>query len=101
MEDRWGLGPAEVDDGTGLQSIAECVHGTRLIGSDPSLVLHGGGNSSVKAPVVDITGREVDAIHVKGSGWDMATIEASGLAPLYLRRLHAVSYTHLTLPTKA
>ena len=87
MEDRWGLGPAEFDDGTGLQLIAECVHCTRLIGSDPSLVLHGGGNSSVKAPVVDITGREVDAIHVKGSGWDMATIEASGLAPLDLRRL--------------
>ncbi|GIT00490.1 MAG: hypothetical protein CM1200mP26_22020 [Acidimicrobiales bacterium] len=38
--------------------------------------------------MVDITGREVDAIHVKGSGWDMATIEASGLAPLDLRRLH-------------
>ena len=88
MEDRWGLGPAEVDDGPGPQLIAECVHCTRLIGSDPSLVLHGGGNSSVKAPVVDITGREVDAIHVKGSGWDMATIEASGLVPLYLRRLH-------------
>ena len=87
MEDRWGDGPAEVDDGTGPQLIAECIHCTRLIGSDPSLVLHGGGNSSVKAPVVDITGREVEAIHVKGSGWDMATIEAPGLAPLHLGRL--------------
>lgn len=67
--------------------IGECVYCTRLIGSDPSLVLHGGGNSSVKAPVVDITGREVDAIHVKGSGWDMATIEVAGLAPLHLPRL--------------
>jgi rhamnose utilization protein RhaD (predicted bifunctional aldolase and dehydrogenase)/NAD(P)-dependent dehydrogenase (short-subunit alcohol dehydrogenase family) len=68
--------------------IGECVYCTRLIGSDPSLVLHGGGNSSVKAPVVDITGRSVDAIHVKGSGWDMATIAAAGLAPLHLPRLH-------------
>lgn len=68
--------------------IGECVYCTRLIGSDPSLVLHGGGNSSVKAPVADITGRMVDAIHVKGSGWDMATIAAAGLAPLHLPRLH-------------
>jgi rhamnose utilization protein RhaD (predicted bifunctional aldolase and dehydrogenase)/NAD(P)-dependent dehydrogenase (short-subunit alcohol dehydrogenase family) len=67
--------------------IGECVYCTRLIGSDPSLVLHGGGNSSVKAPVVDVTGRTIDAIHVKGSGWDMATIEAAGLAPLHLPRL--------------
>ena len=70
MEDRWGDGPAEVDDGPGPQLIAECVYCTRLIGSDPSLVLHGGGHSSVKAPVVDITGREVDAIHAKVSGCD-------------------------------
>ncbi len=84
MEDRWGDGPAGASSGP----VAECVHCTRLIGSDPSLVLHGGGNSSVKAPVVDITGRSVDAIHVKGSGWDMATIEAPGLAPLHLPRLH-------------
>jgi rhamnose utilization protein RhaD (predicted bifunctional aldolase and dehydrogenase)/NAD(P)-dependent dehydrogenase (short-subunit alcohol dehydrogenase family) len=67
--------------------VAECVYCTRLIGSDPGLVLHGGGNSSVKAPREDVTGRMVDAIHVKGSGWDMATIEAPGLAPLDLPRL--------------
>lgn len=84
MEDRWGDGPVGAESGL----VAECVHCTRLIGSDPSLVLHGGGNSSVKAPVLDITGRLVDAIHVKGSGWDMATIGAAGLAPLHLPRLH-------------
>ena len=67
--------------------IAECVYCTRLIGADPALVLHGGGNSSVKAPREDVTGRVVEAIHVKGSGWDMATIEAPGLAPLDLARL--------------
>ncbi len=68
-------------------AVGECVYCTRLIGSDPALVLHGGGNSSVKSPVVDITGASVEAIHVKGSGWDMATIEAAGLAPLHLPRL--------------
>lgn len=67
--------------------IGECVYCTRLIGSDPALVLHGGGNSSVKVPVTDITGTTVDAIHVKGSGWDMGTIEAAGLPALHLPRL--------------
>lgn len=83
MESRWDDAAAAAHAGP----IGECVYCTRLIGSDPSLVLHGGGNSSVKAPVPDITGRTVDAIHVKGSGWDMATIEAPGLAPLHLPRL--------------
>jgi rhamnose utilization protein RhaD (predicted bifunctional aldolase and dehydrogenase)/NAD(P)-dependent dehydrogenase (short-subunit alcohol dehydrogenase family) len=82
MASRWDDAAAAPAD-----PIGECVHCTRLIGSDPSLVLHGGGNSSVKAPVVDVTGRTIEAIHVKGSGWDMATIEAAGLAPLHLPRL--------------
>ena len=84
MRSRWD--DAEATSFAG--PIGECVYCTRLIGSDPSLVLHGGGNSSVKAPVADITGRSVDAIHVKGSGWDMGTIAAAGLAPLHLPRLH-------------
>ena len=67
--------------------LAECVYGSRLIGSDPNMVLHGGGNSSVKAPFHDITGAEVETLWVKGSGWDMASIEEGGFAPLPLRRL--------------
>jgi rhamnose utilization protein RhaD (predicted bifunctional aldolase and dehydrogenase)/NAD(P)-dependent dehydrogenase (short-subunit alcohol dehydrogenase family) len=65
-----------------------------LIGADPSLVLHGGGNSSVKAPFADITGSSVDAIYVKGSGWDMATIEAPGLTPLRLDRVRELGALH-------
>ena len=82
MESLWDADASPADD-----PIAECVHCTRLIGGDPSLVLHGGGNSSVKAPVDDITGGTIDAIHVKGSGWDMATIGAGGLTPLRLDRV--------------
>lgn len=67
--------------------LAECVYGSRLIGSDPHMVLHGGGNSSVKAPFPDITGAEIETLWVKGSGWDMATIEEGGFAPLPLARL--------------
>jgi rhamnose utilization protein RhaD (predicted bifunctional aldolase and dehydrogenase)/NAD(P)-dependent dehydrogenase (short-subunit alcohol dehydrogenase family) len=65
----------------------ECVYGSRLIGSDPALVLHGGGNTSVKAPYADITGTTTETLFVKGSGWDLATIEPQGFAPLTLPRL--------------
>ncbi len=72
------------DSGNGLD---ECVHYSRLIGADPALVLHGGGNSSVKTSWRDITGRDVDAMFVKGSGWEMGSIDAAGFAPLSLTRL--------------
>jgi rhamnose utilization protein RhaD (predicted bifunctional aldolase and dehydrogenase)/NAD(P)-dependent dehydrogenase (short-subunit alcohol dehydrogenase family) len=71
--------------------VEECVYCTRLIGSDSSLVLHGGGNSSVKAPYADITGDVLAALYVKGSGWDMATIEARGLTALDLARVQRLS----------
>jgi len=49
------------------------VYASRLLGRDSSLVLHGGGNTSVKSE---------DILYVKGSGWDLATIEAEGFAPV-------------------
>ncbi|MFP5486875.1 MAG: SDR family NAD(P)-dependent oxidoreductase, partial [Acidimicrobiia bacterium] len=77
--------PADAD------ALDELVHASRLLGADPSLVLHGGGNTSVKAPWTDITGTTIDAIYVKGSGWDLATIERPGFAPLPLARLRALA----------
>src|SRR5699024_4269580 len=59
-------------------------------GSHDDLVLHGGGNSSVKSTVADITGENVEVIYVKGSGWDMATIERAGFAPLRLDRVRSL-----------
>ncbi len=50
----------------------------RLLGAEASLVLHGGGNTSVKASLPTIFGDTVDVLHVKGSGWDLATIEPAG-----------------------
>ena len=84
MENRWRDSEASAFGG----SLGECVYGSRLLGADPFLVLHGGGNTSVKAPFQDITGRTVDALYVKGSGWDLATIEVPGFTPLPLDRLH-------------
>ncbi|HZB94163.1 MAG TPA: bifunctional aldolase/short-chain dehydrogenase [Stellaceae bacterium] len=73
------------------------VYTTRLLGGDPRLVLHGGGNSSVKTAMRDLLGDEVEVLCVKGSGWDMGNIEPAGLpavrlAPLRrLRRLERLS----------
>ncbi|MEN3272616.1 MAG: hypothetical protein V7636_1377 [Actinomycetota bacterium] len=50
-------------------------------------MLHGGGNTSVKLPWTDITGDHVTALYVKGSGWDLASIETAGFSPLDLARL--------------
>ena len=63
------------------------VYTTRLLGADPRLVLHGGGNTSVKTRTPDLMGREVDVLCVKGSGADMATIEPAGLPAVRLAEL--------------
>lgn len=68
-------------------AVDECVYGSQLLGSDPSLVLHGGGNTSVKTPYRDITGREIEALLIKGSGWDLATIKRQGFAAIPIARL--------------
>ena len=60
------------------EAVALRTYSSRLLGCDPALVLHGGGNASVKAPWRTVTGDEVAAIFVKASGFDMASIEPAG-----------------------
>jgi rhamnose utilization protein RhaD (predicted bifunctional aldolase and dehydrogenase)/NAD(P)-dependent dehydrogenase (short-subunit alcohol dehydrogenase family) len=57
---------------------------SRLLGREPSLVLHGGGNTSVKLKTTDFFGDAVDVLYVKGSGWDLASIEPAGFSPVRL-----------------
>ncbi len=66
------------------RDVALRVYTTRLLGGDPRLVLHGGGNTSVKTTATDIAGDEVDVLCVKGSGWDMGDIEPAGLPAVRL-----------------
>jgi len=67
--------------------LAERVRTSRLLGADSSMVLHGGGNTSAKGVVVDLLGRRLEVLWVKGSGWDLGSIEAPGLPALDLLRL--------------
>ena len=79
------------------EDVALRVYTTRLLGRDPLLVLHGGGNTSVKSRGTDDLGEEHAVIAVKGSGADMADIEPWGLPAvkleplLKLRALEALS----------
>lgn len=70
-----------------LEVLDDLVQSSRALGADPSLVLHGGGNTSVKARWRDVTGDELDVLFIKGSGHDLATIGRDGFAPLRLERL--------------
>ena len=83
--DRYGKAGVAAD-------LALRVYSTRLLGGDPKLALHGGGNTSVKMPAKDLLGDDVQVLCVKGSGWDMATIEPAGMPAVRLeplRRLRA------------
>lgn len=67
------------------------VYTSRLLGREPALVLHGGGNTSVKSEVTDLFGRRERVLFVKGSGWDLATIEERGFAPVRLDLLERMA----------
>ncbi len=71
------------------RDLALRVYTTRLLGSDPQLVLHGGGNTSLKSRARDLTGDEVDVLYVKGSGWDMGAMEPAGMPAVRLAPLLA------------
>ncbi len=60
---------------------------TRLLGGEPRLVQHGGGNTSVKTTITDRIGNDIAVLCVKGSGWDMGTIEPAGLPAVRLQAL--------------
>src|ERR1700722_17225706 len=64
------------------RDVALRVYTTRLLGQDPRLVLHGGGNTSVKTVVPDLLGQDTDVLCVKGTGWDMGAMEPEGMPPV-------------------
>jgi rhamnose utilization protein RhaD (predicted bifunctional aldolase and dehydrogenase)/NAD(P)-dependent dehydrogenase (short-subunit alcohol dehydrogenase family) len=72
------------------RDLALRVYTTRLLGADPRLVLHGGGNTSVKTRTTDLMGRDVEVLCVKGSGADMAVIEPAGLPAVRLAELRGL-----------
>ncbi len=69
------------------KDLALRVYTTRLLGRNSELVLHGGGNTSVKTSIKDIDGKKYEVLCVKGSGWNMGEIEPEGLPAVKLDQL--------------
>ncbi len=92
IRNRWDEAEAQrfqdaAGDDPAARELALRVYSSRLIGQDPDLVMHGGGNTSVKLRARDVFGEEIDVIHIKGSGWDLEVIEAAGLPAVRLAPL--------------
>lgn len=83
MQNRW----RDSDAALHPTPLAQRIYTSRLLGADPALVLHGGGNTSVKVTEADLYGEPEAILYIKGSGHDLGTIGANGFAPV---RLHAL-----------
>ncbi|HEC15509.1 MAG TPA: bifunctional aldolase/short-chain dehydrogenase [Sedimenticola sp.] len=83
MQNRWN----DQEAARHTTDLALRVYSSRLLGRDKSLVLHGGGNTSVKIREKNILGEEEDILYVKGSGWDLETIEEPGFSPVRMDHL--------------
>jgi rhamnose utilization protein RhaD (predicted bifunctional aldolase and dehydrogenase)/NAD(P)-dependent dehydrogenase (short-subunit alcohol dehydrogenase family) len=104
MKSLWNEDDAAAFEGDDL---AMRVYSSRLLGSSEDLVLHGGGNTSVKSRARDFFGNEIDVLYVKGSGWDLKTIEAPGFPAIRLEQtrklaeLDSLSDTDMTQQLQA
>ena len=93
MKNRWSESDAAKYADNALQLR---VYSSRLLGGEEDLVLHGGGNTSVKITEKNLFGDDEDILYVKGSGWDLGDIEAEGFAPVRLKILqHMASFDQL------
>jgi len=88
MKNRWDAFQVSTADNENVVGLR--VSSSKALGADADLVLHGGGNTSVKGTLDNVFGQTQKVLFVKGSGWDLKTIEAAGFPPVdldYLLRL--------------
>jgi rhamnose utilization protein RhaD (predicted bifunctional aldolase and dehydrogenase)/NAD(P)-dependent dehydrogenase (short-subunit alcohol dehydrogenase family) len=71
----------------GSDALQQRVYSSRLLGRESALVMHGGGNTSVKDTITNLFDEQVEVLYVKGSGWDLASIEAEGFSPVKMEIL--------------
>ena len=88
MRNLWNSKEAKLFSKSKLQ---HRVYSSRLLGRDHELVLHGGGNTSVKGQYKTIFGDKIETLYIKGSGWDLVSIEEDGFAPVDLSHLLRLS----------
>ena len=83
MKNLW----SDVDSTLFEGELALRVYTSRLLGQDSTLVLHGGGNTSVKISESNIVGNQEEILYVKGSGWDLEFIEKAGFSPVRMNHM--------------
>ncbi len=83
MHSRWN----DADARQHTTPLALRIYTSRLLGADQRLVLHGGGNTSVKVQTTNLFGDAETLLYIKGSGHDLGTIDARGFAPVRLDAL--------------
>jgi rhamnose utilization protein RhaD (predicted bifunctional aldolase and dehydrogenase)/NAD(P)-dependent dehydrogenase (short-subunit alcohol dehydrogenase family) len=71
--------------------LGQRIYTSRLLGREPALVLHGGGNTSVKIAERSLVGRDETILYVKGSGGDLAKIDEAGFSPVRMDHLLALA----------
>ena len=79
-EDRWPTEPSQVPD----DALGQVLLASHLLGSDRAVANFGGGNTSAKGTTTDHVGRTIETMWVKGSGSDLATMQAKDFTPLRL-----------------
>jgi rhamnose utilization protein RhaD (predicted bifunctional aldolase and dehydrogenase)/NAD(P)-dependent dehydrogenase (short-subunit alcohol dehydrogenase family) len=84
MKSLWDEGEAKIFAEDPLQLR---VYTSRLLGQEPGLVLHGGGNTSVKTEVTNVWGEKEEILFIKGSGCDLKSIQANDFSPVRLKVL--------------
>ena len=80
VEDRWPTDASEVPD----DALGQVLLASHLLGSDRAVANYGGGNTSAKGATTDHVGRTIEAMWIKGSGSDLATMEGKDFTPLRL-----------------
>ncbi len=95
LENKWNTAAfaefvAAAGDDVAERALLAQIYASRLIGGEPELVLHGGGNTSVKVVRPDLFGTPEEVLHVKGSGHDLATITRAGMPGLRLAPVRAL-----------
>ena len=83
MKNLWSDADSTLFEG----DLALRVYSSRLLGQDSTLVLHGGGNTSVKITESNIVGNQEEILYVKGSGWDLEFIETAGFSPVRMNHM--------------
>ncbi len=89
MKSRWN----DADAAT-LQGLDLLVYASRLVGAETSLVVWGGGNTSIKTVERDHRGREIPVLRVKGSGSDLKSVQRKDFPGVRMDDIRALLERH-------